>query len=578
MLSIRLTLLMSVDGSCDRSAHSWDPIACFSTQKMNFEISECAYPKRDKCHVVPLVDGDRFYEAVEQAVDCAKRYVYVAISFVHMDFALPSGRNWLRLLNEAARRDVSVRLLFWQAVGNNPLFSNSCSTETDRVQLHRRIVSGIQARFDRSLHAHHCVHEKTWIVDDVAFTGGAILSNAWLGSHAATGSRHDICVQVRGMAALDVAHSFVHRWNSALELAPLVNTEQLLRPNASNDVHDDGDDEDENDDDDCGGSAFVQVTRNLSPDSLATHAVPPPLGTAGQRRFLVEAGERSIWQSYERALTLVDRTLYVENQHIAHAPMLRLIERALERGVRVAFVVPGFLAADHLHAMSARQRRCLLWLSRRACGRVLVSAVDRLHRLLLPAHFHTGRGRSPYAPAFLDALPRLDRYARDGRFVLAGLATPRLRSIYCHAKLCIADDVWYTIGSANAVDLSFDAQHTELNVSVWHAASAKSLRRELFAEHVGAAASSDDDSFDRFSDIAEQNRERIAQSLAPLSGTQAYAMTPSQYGFFVFCISMALEAQANRASLSKALFAIVGTLVALTALIIVTIVLLLIYI
>lgn len=55
--------------------------------------------------------------------------------------------------------------------------------------------------------------------------------------------------------------------------------------------------------------------------------------------------------------------------------------------------------------------------------------------------------------------------------------------IYVHSKLMIVDDEWFTLGSANFVDISWKKDHTELNFAVWDPTVASQLRRDLFAEH-----------------------------------------------------------------------------------------------
>ena len=47
----------------------------------------------------------------------------------------------------------------------------------------------------------------------------------------------------------------------------------------------------------------------------------------------------------------------------------------------------------------------------------------------------------------------------------------------------LVDDAWATIGSTNVADRSFRSD-TELNASIWHGDVVRSLRDELFAEHL----------------------------------------------------------------------------------------------
>lgn len=47
----------------------------------------------------------------------------------------------------------------------------------------------------------------------------------------------------------------------------------------------------------------------------------------------------------------------------------------------------------------------------------------------------------------------------------------------------VVDDEWLTLGSANFVDISFEKDHTEVNVACWDAPTARSLRHSLLCEH-----------------------------------------------------------------------------------------------
>jgi phosphatidylserine/phosphatidylglycerophosphate/cardiolipin synthase-like enzyme len=69
----------------------------------------------------------------------------------------------------------------------------------------------------------HCHHEKTWLIDvghenEIIFTGGMTLA-AYMenpGHTAIHTHKHDIYMELQGPSATDVHHSFVQRWNEAL--------------------------------------------------------------------------------------------------------------------------------------------------------------------------------------------------------------------------------------------------------------------------------------------------------------------------------------------------------------------------
>jgi phosphatidylserine/phosphatidylglycerophosphate/cardiolipin synthase-like enzyme len=98
--------------------------------------------------------------------------------------------------------------------------------------------------------------------------------------------------------------------------------------------------------------------------------------------------------------------------------------------------------------------------------------------------------RSP-APLRLD-LRGPGALADAPNFTLAALARSDVdpatggwqqREIYTHAKLCVVDGAWATIGSANLVDLSLLPDHTELNAALWSPEVCTRLLCELVAEH-----------------------------------------------------------------------------------------------
>ena len=54
---------------------------------------------------------------------------------------------------------------------------------------------------------------------------------------------------------------------------------------------------------------------------------------------------------------------------------------------------------------------------------------------------------------------------------------------YIHSKLCIVDGKWFTIGSANMVDISFISDHTEINGCVYDANESMKLLKQLAMKH-----------------------------------------------------------------------------------------------
>lgn len=116
-----------------------------------------------------------------------------------------------------------------------------------------------------------------------------------------------------------------------------------------------------------------------------------------------------------------------------------------------------------------------------------------------------------------------------------------------HSKLMIVDDLFLTCGSANLVDLSFEKNHTEVNVAVWSRRAATALREEIFREHLGSDecdGKDPADAFKRFAEISRDNAQRVGRS-EPLP-CMAHGLDPTHYGIALYGVSIELEARACR--------------------------------
>jgi phosphatidylserine/phosphatidylglycerophosphate/cardiolipin synthase-like enzyme len=118
-------------------------------------------------------------------------------------------------------------------------------------------------------------------------------------------------------------------------------------------------------------------------------------------------GERSVARAYAKAFSRARRLIYIEDQYLWSADVARVLGEALHHRpqLRVVVVVPRFPDED-----------------------------DRL-------------SGPPNRVGQLVAMRQLERIAA-GRFAVYDLEGDRW-PIYVHAKVCIVDDVWMTIGSDN---------------------------------------------------------------------------------------------------------------------------------
>lgn len=105
--------------------------------------------------------------------------------------------------------------------------------------------------------------------------------------------------------------------------------------------------------------------------------------------------------------------------------------------------------------------------------------------------------------------------------------------MYVHSKLCIVDGSWFTIGSANFVDISLIHDHSEINVCVFDEVESMKLMRTLANKH----CEKKDHTFFKMTDVqiveymiktARANVKRKA-SKSKLDG-RLCALSPQIYG------------------------------------------------
>jgi len=420
------------------------------------------YPLRAGNAVRPLVDGEPAFRRICEAVENARTRVWVTVAFIERHVQMPDGRGgFFDVLDRAAARGLDVRVIFWrspelEAVDPGSHFSG---TAEERAWLAER-GTRFHARWDRAAKL-YCQHQKSWLVDasetgEIAFVGGINLqdSSVVAPGHAPRDGHnvHDVYVEVRGPAATDVHHNFVQRWNESSErgesdgLWPDARSQDDLPfPSAISAE---------------AGAVPVQIQRTVR-RGLYANGHPTPGGEA----FGIADGDYSIASQYLRAIDAAQRTIYFEDQAIGSVQVIDGLRAALERGVEVVFLAP----IDPNTEMAAARK-------------------------------------SPESAAFFESLGALGDFEH---FTLAGIASNRegggYQNVYVHAKICLVDDAWCTIGSTNIGNRSFYGD-TELNASFWHEPTVRSLRVELFQEHLGrdTEALSDREALQLFREIASE--------------------------------------------------------------------------
>ena len=184
-------------------------------------------------------------------------------------------------------------------------------------------------------------------------------------------------------------------------------------------------------------------------ERLPAPPVPPPAGesrvqvvrTVPEGTYAALAhGDFGILEAYSGAIRQAERLIYLENQFLWSAEVVAILRDKLLRppsaDFRLAIVLPN-------RPNNGRD-------DTRGQLAVLIEA-DRHHRLLVGTIGPPGRSQPP---------------------------------VYVHAKVGIVDDEWLTVGSANLNEHSL-FNDTEVNIVSDDRSLARSVREQLWSEHVG---------------------------------------------------------------------------------------------
>lgn len=361
--------------------------------------------------VTPLAHGRRYFARLHEVLMEAAAGDEILFTDWRGDpDELLAGRDTevVNVLTEIAARGVHVRGLLWRSHPDRTRFS-----EEENRDLARAVnAAGGEVLLDERVRRAGSHHQKLFVVlhpgratMDVAFVGGIDLCHGRNDDEQHAGDSqavvmdprfgptpawHDIQAEIRGPAINDLAETFRERWNDRHPLtrggiAGLRRSSRQNRPSAP----------------------MPSVDIERAP--VGTHAVQV-LRTYPAKRpaypFAPE-GERSIARAYLKALGRARRLIYIEDQYLWSADFARALARSLEERpeLRVVIVVPKF--PDEDGALSGPANR--------------IGQLDVLDML---------------------------RAAGGSRLAVYDLERDRL-PIYVHAKICIIDDVWMTIGSDN---------------------------------------------------------------------------------------------------------------------------------
>ncbi|MGH3362650.1 MAG: phospholipase D-like domain-containing protein [Nocardioides sp.] len=358
------------------------------------------------------------------------------------------GPTVAELLSSAGRRGVEVRALLWRS------HSDKGRLNAQENQHLGALIneSGGEALLDERVRRGGSHHQKLLVVrrkgrreDDVAFIGGIDLSHGRRDDAAHGGDPqapplderygptppwHDAMAEIRGPAVAHVLDTFTERWEDPTPLDHRNPYRAVLH-------------------------RLARMPRH--PEQLPERWEPPP--EAGPHRVQIlrtyaakrpaypfaPAGERSIARGYSRAFARARRLVYIEDQYFWSDVVATTLADALRREpeLQVIAVVPRYPEEDNRLSgppMTFGQR--LAW--------------EQLHE------------------------------AGGDRFTMFDLDNAAGTPIYVHAKVCVVDDEWMTIGSDN-LNLRSWTHDSEVTCAVVDPDGLlpRHLRTSLWAEHLG---------------------------------------------------------------------------------------------
>ncbi|MGC2234970.1 MAG: phosphatidylserine/phosphatidylglycerophosphate/cardiolipin synthase family protein [Pyrinomonadaceae bacterium] len=419
------------------------------------------YPFRTKNLVQPLINGEKAWEKVYEAIIAAKKSIHLCFWGLEGDLELirkkeeeksnPDIRKKYTLYNllyEKSKSGVKVRILIWDSILNaqqqlvDALISVSGSKRTFEV---------IYQPHPDSLWNYVSIwswHQKNIIIDDeIAFVGGMNAKgldwdtsdhhpiNLRRSDYNLTGEqrknieetknykslnkpRHDYMVYLKGEVAFDVQSNFAERWNFCLDKKYLYSKK---------------------------ATKVVLSTKNTSNTEIKAQIVRTFPAT--DKNQSVEEG---IKNTYINAIRLAEKYIYIEDQYFRSEIIAKTITEAIENNKNLKILIatpPDYLfETDNYYFQSLSN----FWTSK--SFEIIKKVLPNFVFFFFQTTFVDKSGKRIFVPVNL------------------------------HAKLMIVDDEWYTIGSANLNDRSL-TQDGELNISVQDG-SAKELRKKIFSIHL----------------------------------------------------------------------------------------------
>jgi phosphatidylserine/phosphatidylglycerophosphate/cardiolipin synthase-like enzyme len=399
--------------------------------------------------VQPLVHGSAYYAALSDRI--AGQRAGDLLMFVDWrgdpDEQLlgTPGSEIAAVLCQAARRGVDVRGLIWRSHLDRLTFSAA-----ENRHLGEDInAAGGECELDMRVRPGGSHHQKFVVLRhpgrpelDVAFLGGIDLCHSRRddAEHrgdpqpqsmaAVYGGRppwHDVQLMITGPAVGDVETVFRERWDDPqpLSRSPVRWIGDRLRKDEP--------------------THLTPLPAQLpDPDPVGPHPVQL-LRTYPNRvpgYDFAPAGERSVARGYRKAIARARELIYLEDQYLWSRPVAETFARALR-------------------------------------------ANDQLRLVAVLPHHPDQDGRFSMAPNLLGRQQALDllREAGGERVAFYGPENRAGVPVYVHAKVCVIDDTWVSVGSDNFNRRSW-THDSEVAAAIYDRDLARGLRLELSREHL----------------------------------------------------------------------------------------------
>jgi len=402
--------------------------------------------------VTPLVHGAAYFRALYEALTATRAGDLVLFTDWQGDaderLTDEPGSEVVEVLGSADERGVDVRGLVWRShLDQTGFFATENRHLSERLQ--RR---GAEVLLDMRVRAGGSHHQKFVVIRhrddpsrDVAFVGGIDLAHnrrddadhhgdpqpqPLTDEYGPNPPWHDLQVRIQGPAVHDVETVFRERWEDpqALSRSPIRWAGDAIRRD----------------------QAPRRPLPPQQPDPAPTGPHPVQLLRTYGRRLggypFAPRGERSVARAYTKAFANARRLIYLEDQYLWSAEVSALLVAALRRtpDLRLVAVLPH--QPDQDGALSYAPN--------------LVSRARLLHEL---------------------------HAAAPGRVAVYGIENADGTPVYVHAKVCVVDDEWVTVGSDNFNRRSW-THDSEVSAAVVHPDLARSLRHELAREHLDTEA------------------------------------------------------------------------------------------